>query len=1347
MMEMENPGFHGQKESQQPAEAQKGDRQRFLVVGIGASAGGIQALQEFFQFVPTGEGIAYVIILHLSPNHDSKLAEVLQTASKLPVSQVTEKTRIEPDHVYVVSPNKHLMMDDEYLTVTQNIQLEDRRAPIDIFFRTLAEEHSSRAVSVILSGTGANGSMGLKRIKEKGGATFAQSPREAEFNEMPRNAIATEMVDEVLPVADIPAKIIAYKNSLINTRILEDAKIQPQDQQANLREIFSLLRQRTGHDFSNYKRPTLLRRIERRINIRSLPDLTAYVTFLQNHAEEANALLKDLLISVTNFFRDKKAFEVIEQEVIPLLLKNRTSDNQLRIWIAGCATGEEAYSLAMICAERLGGFDAPTVQIFATDIDESSIAMAREGYYTLNDAADVSPERLQRFFNKEGDGYRIRREIRETIMFARHNFLKDPPFSHLDLISCRNVLIYLNQMAQERVIETFHFALNPGGYLFLGSSESVDGASDLYAAYNREQHVFQTRLVTPRNYPIPESVPRLDVLNPKISLHLQERENRESERISFGDLHQQLLEQYAPPSLVVNEEYEIVHLTESAGRYLQISGGELSQNLLKLVRPELRLELRSALYQCVQRRAAMVIKGLKVTIADRTETIDIHLRPILRSDDAARGFILLLFEQTNDQEKEVVLLASEEPIAKHLEEELLKLKSQVRTTNEQHELQAEELKASNEELQAMNEELRSAAEELETSKEELQSINEELRTVNQELKIKIEETSISSNNLQNLIISSDIGTIFLDRSYRVVLFTPAARAIFNLIPADYGRPLSDITSRLEYENLLADADAVLQKLSTVEREVNTRDGKLYLMRITPYRTDEDRIKGVVISFIDITENRQAEKALRSVNERMRLIVESAKDYAIFTLDLTRHVNSWNQGAQAMFGYTEEEILGQSGDILFVPEDREKEAPAWEAGTAQKEGRAENERWHSRKNGERFYGSGVVTLLHDNEGNVSGFVKIMRDLTQQKQAEKALLESEDQLRISEERYRVALQSSEMAAWDWNITEKTIVWNEQYYNLLGLPLNSLENNYIIRYVHPDDQEKISKALVEAVKASGVLHEEFRVVRQDNKQQKWISIYGRVVARQNGHAARMVGVMYDITERKQLEQQKEEFIGIASHELKTPVTSIKAYGELLQEVFETDKDEQSAEMIRKLNSQVNRLNDLIGDLLDTTKISEGQLLLNLERFDLAGLIADRVDELEHLSHKHRLLFQPGAPVTVRADKERIGQVLNNLISNAFKYSPQGGDITISYEVLDHEVRLSIADQGIGIPKDMEDKVFNRFFRIRHPQANLFPGMGLGLYISAGIIRRHRGMIGVKSNQDRGSVFYFTLPYERTS
>jgi two-component system, chemotaxis family, CheB/CheR fusion protein len=893
-----------------------------LLVGIGASAGGIQALKQFFQNVPADSNMAYIVILHLSPDHDSKLAEVLQVVSSIPVSRVHEEIPVKPNQVYVVSPNHHLSMSDNKIIVSPNMRVEDRRAPVDIFFRTLAESHHSRAVAVILSGTGANGSMGLKRIKERGGVAFVQNPREAEFNEMPRNAIATELVDYVLPVADIPAKIIAYKKSLGTVDIPVETEKRLEDQQRALREIFTQLRFRTGHDFSNYKRPTLLRRIERRINVRNLPGLSAYADYINEHPEETQALLKDLLISVTNFFRDGKAFEVIERDILPRILQGKAPGKSLRIWVTGCATGEEAYSLAMLCAEKnMGVLDAPKVQIFATDIDETAVAIAREGLYTLNDCADVSPERLQRFFTKEGENYRVHRELREMILFATHNVLKDPPFSHLDLVSCRNLLIYLDNTAQERIMETFHFALNPGSYLLLGGSESADMANDLYASVNREYHIYQSRNVAARPYPLPKSVPDLSVQKKTAAASVPELQNRSQQRLTYADLHQQLLEQFAPPSLIVNEEYDILHISERAGRYLQVPGGEPSQNLLKLVRPDLRLELRTALYQAVQRRMNVEAQNIEVVIDSQTETVNIHVRPVLRENDTARGFLLVLFEKTTGREtNEKTAYISEEPVARHLEEELIRVKNQLRNSTEQHELQAEELKASNEELQAMNEELRSSAEELETSKEELQSMNEELSTVNQELKVKIEETTMSNNNFQNLINSTDIATIFLDRSFRVNLFTPAARSIFNLIPSDLGRPISDITNKLEYHDLLEDAVIVLKKLQTMQREVKTTSGNSYLARVLPYRTSEDKIDGVVITFIDITERKRAEERLLQSEADFRATFEISSAGKTLADPITGHFVRVNTAVCRWLGYAETELLEKTIWDVTHPDD-------------------------------------------------------------------------------------------------------------------------------------------------------------------------------------------------------------------------------------------------------------------------------------------------------------------------------------------------------------------------------------------------------------------------------------------
>jgi two-component system, chemotaxis family, CheB/CheR fusion protein len=1012
---MKNPKFQKTTNGENSAEfLEKPAPEQFLVVGIGASAGGIQALKGFFENVPVDSGIAYVVILHLSPNHESHLAEILQTVAAIPVTQVTSQIKVEPNHVYVVPPNQHLQMHDGQLTVTPNVSVEERRAPIDIFFRTLAESHQASAVAVILSGTGANGSMGLKRIKERGGAVFVQNPREAEFSEMPRNSIATELIDQILNVEQIPARIIAYKESRGKIEIPVEAEQRPEDTQQALREIFTHLRLRTGHDFSNYKRPTVLRRIERRINVFNLPDLSSYAAFVRDNYEEANALLKDLLISVTNFFRDGEAFDYLEHEILPKIFHNKTSDDQVRIWVCGCATGEEAYSVAMLCAEQTAGvIGAPTVQIFATDIDEPALTTARAGFYTLNDAADVSPERLRRFFLKENDGYRIRHDLREMILFANQNVMKDPPFSRLDVVTCRNLLIYLNATAQERVMETFHFALNPGGFLFLGNSESVDGAGDLYAAVNKEHHLFQSRQASARiAYPVPEISRRFfntieffpvrdaspTTNDPAEADAGDARDNyhRTLPRISFGDLHQQLLEQYAPPSVVVNEEYDIVHLSQRAGRYLQITGGEPTKNLLKMIRPELRLEVRTALYQAVQNQKNIEIKNLKVRIGTDVEVINIYARPVLQtSQDTARGFILVVFEPTTDANAAEIaetVSASAEPIARQLEEELVHTKSLLRRTAEQFEVQTEELKASNEELQAMNEELRSAAEELETSKEELQSVNEELITVNQELKIKIDELAASNNDFQNLINSTDIATIFLDRAFKVKSFTPAASRIFNLIAADEGRSLSDITNNIGMDDLPDMAEKVLNNLQAVEREVRSIGGRTFLMRVLPYRTAEDRINGVVITFTDITRHKQAEEELRLSEERLQRSM-NIETVGVIYCNKDIEITDCNEAFLRMVGFTRDEIrAGRYGWEVFTPAEFMEPTRRAIDELNTRGFTTPYEKECIRKDGSRFWALFSGRRISDSES-----VEFITDITKQKRAQESLRESETRLR--------------------------------------------------------------------------------------------------------------------------------------------------------------------------------------------------------------------------------------------------------------------------------------------------------------------------------------------------------------
>jgi two-component system, chemotaxis family, CheB/CheR fusion protein len=972
----------------------------FPVVGIGASAGGIAAVKQLLKQMPADSGMAFVVVLHLSPKHHSTVDAVLQTATRMPVVQVLEKTAIEPNHVYVISPNRHLVMDDGMLVLTDLDRPHGHHVAVDLFFRALADVHRARAIGIVLSGTGSDGSVGLARVKEQGGLTLAQLPEDCEYDDMPSHAIATGMVDFVLPAVEMPQKLlelVANARSItlppaegvddLPGRRLAAEKAQQEDEllrsERALNDVLGLLRARTGHDFRHYKRATVLRRLERRMQVNGVSDLDSYHRYLESKTDETVGLLKDMLIGVTNFFRDREAFEALERDIVPALFKGKAPGDQVRAWVAACATGEEAYSVAILLADHASRMaHPPAIQVFATDIDEAAIATARGASYPEAIITDVSPAFLRAYFTRETQRYVVSKPVRETVLFALHNLLRDPPFSRLDLISCRNLLIYLDRSVQERVMEMFHFALRPGGYLFLGSSESAEVASRYFVAVDKKNRIYQAI-----------SSSRIARYSPAMTLGGFDRTHAPppattsggARAFSFADVHQRAVELYAPPSVVVKVDGTIVHASERAGDFLRYRAGEPSHNLVTLVMPELRLELRTTLFQATQTGKSVEARRVKIARDGRERYVNMTARPF-RDAAAAETFVLVLFDEVEDSMGPELPIgeAPADSLAAKLEEELQRTREHLQSTIEQSETSTEELKASNEELQALNEELRSASEELETSKEELQSINEELTTVNQELKCKVDEITKANDDLQNLIASTDLATIFVDGRLHIKRFTPRAADLFNIIPTDVGRSLLDITHRLDYQDLAKDAQRVFESLTQVEREVRSVDGRFFIARLLPYRTAEHRIDGALLTFFDISRRRRAEEDLRIGEERMRLVVQSTQDYAIITTDREGLTTSWNAGAERMFGYTEEEMIGQSLDRIFTPEDREHGEPDKERMHAREDGRAIDERWHLRKDGSRFFCSGVMTPLHD--GGLRGYAKIARDLTDLKRVE-------------------------------------------------------------------------------------------------------------------------------------------------------------------------------------------------------------------------------------------------------------------------------------------------------------------------------------------------------------------------
>jgi two-component system, chemotaxis family, CheB/CheR fusion protein len=867
-------------------------RGALAVVGIGASAGGLRALQEFFGMVPADSGMAYVVITHLDPHRESRLDALLQDRTPVPVTQVTGTTTVEANHIYLIPPGQDLRMENAAIHMQE--RSDDRQhSPIDLFFRTLAAAFGPDAVGVVLSGTGRDGAAGIRHIKEGGGITVAQSPEEAEYDGMPASAIATGQIDRVLPAAGIPLELIRLRRppSPLPLDTL------PEDTEVQLAEIFALLRVRTGHDFSLYKRSTVLRRLERRLRLGGAATLEDYLPVLRAGEAEVRALLRDLLISVSSFFRDPEAFAALA-EAIPALFEGKGPRDAVRVWVVGCATGEEAYSIGILLHEHAATLaDPPKIQIFATDIDEKGYAWGREALYPSSVAAEIPPERLRRHFTPESGGYRITRPLREGVLFAVHNVLQDPPFSRLDLISCRNLLIYLQPEAQERAIGTFHYALRPQGLLFLGSAESAGDRG-------RFVPVAATHRVYRRDDTQNRALPRLSAADPPplpAGPPARPADGHRPHRFAYGALHLRMLERYASASLVVNERMEVVHLSGRAGGYLHMGGGEPSHNLMDLVGGELRTEIRSALDEAFEKRLPTT-RRLRLD-GDDGAWVDLRVHPGTE-DDGEDRFALVVFDEQAlaeparaDAPGTPAGPAGRRTVTER-EDELRRTREQLVSISSARHRTVENLEYANQELLSINEEQKAAAQELETSREEIQSINEELITINQEHQSTIEELKRTNTDLQNLIESTGIGTVFLDRSLRIRRFTPAAGALFNFVATDRGRPLAHITHRLDYPGLVADAQNVLTSQDLIEREASSEPGEWYIVRINPYRSAEGEIDGVVLTFFDNTVQKRAREELREA----KAIAESASLVKGSFLATMSH--EFRTPLNAMLGYSQ-----------------------------------------------------------------------------------------------------------------------------------------------------------------------------------------------------------------------------------------------------------------------------------------------------------------------------------------------------------------------------------------------------------------------------------------------------------
>jgi two-component system CheB/CheR fusion protein len=910
----------------------------FPVVGIGASAGGLAAFEAFFSGMPADAdpGMAFVLVQHLAPDHKSILSDLIRRYTRMAVFQVEDGIAVKPNCAYIIPPNRDMAFLNGTLQLLEPAAPRGQRLPIDFFFRSLAQDQHERAICVVLSGTGSDGTQGVRSIKGEGGMAMVQEPKSTEYDGMPRSAIATGLVDYVLPPAEMPAQIIAYVAHVFGRTSLPPSPPAPKAEDA-LKKIFVLLRAQTGHDFSQYKRSTFVRRVERRMAVHQIARLDEYVRYLQQTPSDVESLFRDLLIGVTSFFRDTQAFAALQEQAIPRLFAGKPNGATIRVWVPGCSTGEEAYSIAILLQERMEHLKQSfKVNVFATDIDRNAIDSARTGIYPASIANDIPAERLARFFSQEPDGgsYRIQKSIRDKMIFSEQDLIKDPPFSKLDLISCRNLLIYMGGELQKKLIPLFHYALNPGGMLFLGTSETVGEFVDLFATMDRKLKLYQRREVVAGAYLpgflrlLPEDGPA----SPPARKPLGEN------KLPVRELTERaLLQQCAPPSALVNERGHIFYLHGRTGKYLEPAPGEAGMNILKMAREGLRRDLTAALHKAVTLRELVRHPGVRVKTNGDFTNVNVTVLPVPAGPDleATARLFLVIFEEAPTPGPErppngTPTDAREGPDenAKDVDARIATLKQELRakeeylqTTNEELATSNEELKSSNEEMQSVNEELQSTNEELETSKEELQSVNEELATVNAELQNKVADLSRSNNDMNNLLAGTGIGTIFVDYQLRIQRFTPAVTQVINLILSDVGRPVGHIVSNLVgYDHLVADVRSVLDSLAPKEVEVQTQMGAWYLLRIRPYRTQENVIEGAVITFTEITEMKKVKAALLETEalRRLAVVVRDAYD-AITVQNMDGSIVAWNPGAERTYGWSEAEALAMNIRDL-IPED-------------------------------------------------------------------------------------------------------------------------------------------------------------------------------------------------------------------------------------------------------------------------------------------------------------------------------------------------------------------------------------------------------------------------------------------
>ena len=1339
----------------------------FPIVAIGASAGGLDSLERLFTHLPTDTGMAFVVLQHLSPDFKSLMDELLSRRTSMRIRQAEHDMPVEPNTVYLLPPMKEMIIRRRRLLLSDRDPRLGLTLPIDLFFRSLAQDAGARAVAVVLSGSGSDGSRGVQEISKAGGTVLCETTDTAQFNGMPLSAMRTGSVDQVLPPEEIALAIAALNRPAAD--VPSDAG--PSGEERGVDAIMRLLRDEYGIDFSHYKASTVTRRIERRLALNRSIDIEMYVEQLRNDPRELSSLYEDLLIGVTRFFRDEEAFEALEHRIIPELVERATPDDQIRVWVPGCATGQEAYSIAILLHERLVARRKPlSVKILATDVHKASLEAASAGIYSEGQVAGISRERLERFFTLKPEGYQISQALRESIVFAPHNLIRDAPFTKMDLIACRNLLIYFQPHAQKTVLTLFHFSLKPGGFLFLGSSESPGGLLDEFDAIDEHAKIYRKRrdiglprdlkLPLPRAASIPKTLPpptRAAGISPQLLAS-----------------YDRLLDRFMPPSFLIDEHGQLVDAFGGIETLLKVKARRPSQNLLDLLGDDIRPAVSGVLHRVRHDVESVRFEG--VTLSGDGRRFSVVAEPILDSRGVLQHVLISLVESNASQGSALVppfadvpgatmpgsLAAGDGSAAGLTRDQVDALEEELAYTRQHLQAAVQEHEAANEELQATNEELIAANEELQSTNEELHSVNEELYTVNAEYQKKNIELQELNDDIEHLLNGTDVATIFLDRQLCIRKFTPRIAEIFRVIPQDVGRPLRTFAHDLTYPTLIGDVERVLQDGVTVEAQTWDRRKRCYFLRILPYRARRKEPvdapgavpaaqrhgpDGVVITLTDISALEQA----RSRLAQLSAIVESSDD-AIIATTLDGVVTTWNKGACRVYGYSMEEAVGRHASFLYPPGRKEELDVALQQI---REGRSVErlETTRLRKDGSAVSVSVGYSPILDS-GRVVGVSAIARDITE-------MVRARQEIADREERIRLLLDSTAEAIYGIDLSGACTFCNPACARMLGYESASAligrHMHSLIHHTRPDGTPypPEQSPIYEAMRHREGAHVEDEVIWRADGSSFPAEYWSHPILRNNEVIGAVV-TFIDVTERRLAEHElqeavrrRERFLAMLSHELRNPLAAILSATRVLDAArWSDDACSEAGQVVAR---QANHMARLLDDLLDVARISRGRIALRTEYLDLRDTARSAIEALGPLMAEretHLTLDISEEPVPVFGDPARLQQIQANLLSNASKYTARGGSVRFELRRENGEAMVRVADDGRGIESHVLPQIFDLFVQGAQTIARSEGGLGIGLTLLRNLVEMHNGRVEAHSDgPGRGSTFTVWLPLAPSS